>query len=382
MSQAPVSPASPSQGPNDSNDAVRLLADVAKAAHRNGASDIHLKVGMAPMLRLRGELTAIPGAPRLTPEVLGAMAWGIMSPQQRDRFKNTNDLDMAWQVPGLGRFRVNVFRQRANIGMVMRAIPSAVKAIEELGLPPVIKKIASNPRGLVLVTGTTGSGKSTTLAAIVEEINRNHPHHIVTIEDPIEFSFQDKRSMINQREIGVDTLSFATALRAAMRQDPDVILVGELRDMETVEIAMAAAETGHLVLATLHTLDAPETINRVVGFFEPHHQNQMRLQLGSVLRAVLSQRLVPTKAGGRIAAVEVMINTGTIYECIVDSSRTKEIPDHMAKGTNQYGTQTFDQAVYRLLMAGVIDVDTALRNANNPDEIQLRLSGIGADEWA
>lgn len=377
MSQVP-----PPQGAAETPDAVRLLAEVCKMAIRMGASDIHLKSGLPPMLRVRGDVGPIPNAPRLTPEMMGQMAWGIMSAIQRDRFKNTHDLDMAWQVPGVGRFRVNVFRQRQNIGMVLRAIPATVKSIDELSLPPVIKKIAANQRGLVLVTGTTGSGKSTTLAALIEEINRSSAHHIVTIEDPIEFSFQDKKAVINQREVGVDTLSFASALRSALRQDPDVILVGELRDLETVEIAMAAAETGHLVLATLHTLDAPEAINRVVSFFEPHHQTQIRLQLGSVLRAVISQRLMPAKAGGRIAALEIMINTGTIYECIVDSTRTKEIPDHMAKGAQQYGTQTYDQAIYRHLTGGIIDVDVAMRYANNPDELQLRLSGIGGDDWA
>jgi len=377
MSQPPPSP-----GQAEAPDAVRLLAEVCKMAIRQGASDIHLKVGNAPMLRVRGDVGPIPNAPRLTPEIMGQMAWGIMSPTQRDKFKNTGDLDMAWQIPGVGRFRVNVFRQRASIGMVLRAIPNQVRTIDELNLPAIIKKIAANQRGMILVTGTTGSGKSTTLAAIIEEINRGSPHHIVTIEDPIEFSFQDRKAVINQREVGVDTLSFASALRSAMRQDPDVILVGELRDLETVEIALSAAETGHLVLATLHTLDAPESINRIVSFFEPHHQNQIRLQIGSVLRAVISQRLMPAKAGGRVAALEIMINTGTIYECIVDSTRTKEIPDHMMKGANQYGTQTYDQAIYRHLMNGTIDADVAMRYANNPDELQLRLSGIGADDWA
>ncbi len=377
MSQVPPPPAQA-----ETPDAVRLLAEVCKMAIRQGASDIHLKAALPPMLRVRGEVAPIPNAPRLTPEVMGQMAWGIMSPTQRDRFKNTHDLDMAWQVPGVGRFRVNVFRQRQNIGMVLRAIPNQVKTIDELNLPATIKKVAANQRGLVLVTGTTGSGKSTTLAAMIEEINRGSAHHIMTIEDPIEFSFQDKKSVINQREIGVDTLSFAAALRSALRQDPDVILVGELRDLETVEIAMAAAETGHLVLATLHTLDAPESINRIVSFFEPHHQAQIRLQLGSVLKAVVSQRLMPAKAGGRIAALEIMINTGTIYECIIDPTRTKEIPDHMAKGAHQYGTQTYDQSIFRHLTAGTIDVDVAMRYANNPDELQLRLSGIGGDDWA
>lgn len=382
MNPSAPPPAQPFQSPAEMPEAVRLLAEVCKLAVRQGASDIHLKIGMAPMLRLRGEIMPIPNAPRMTPETLGAMAWNIMSPTQRERFKNTHDLDMAWQVPGVGRFRVNVFRQRQAIGMVLRAIPNQVKTIDELSLPPVLKKIAANPRGLVLVTGTTGSGKSTTLAALIEEINRTEPHHIVTIEDPIEFGFQDRKAVINQREVGVDTLSFSTALRSAMRQDPDVMLVGELRDLETVEIALAAAETGHLVMSTLHTLDAPESINRLLGFFEPHHQQQIRMQIGSVLRAIISQRLMPAKMGGRVPALEIMINTGTIYECIIDPTRTKEIPDHMARGASQYGTQTYDQSIFRAIHAGLIDVDTGLRYANNPDELQLRLSGIGGEDWA
>ena len=375
-------PGAPPQAPAEIPESVRLLTEVCKLAVRQGASDIHLKVGLPPMLRIRGDVAPIPNAPRMTPEALGSMAWNIMSPTQRERFKNTHDLDMAWQIQGLGRFRVNVFRQRQAIGMVLRAIPNQVKTADELGLPQVIKKIAANPRGLVLVTGTTGSGKSTTLAAIIEEINRTSAHHIVTIEDPIEFSFTDRKSVINQREVGVDTLSFTSALRSAMRQDPDVVLVGELRDLETVEIALAAAETGHLVLSTLHTLDAPESINRILGFFEPHHQQQIRLQLGSVLRAIISQRLMPAKAGGRVPAVEIMINTGTIYECIVDPGRTKEIPDHMARGLSQYGTQTYDQSIFRAINAGLVDTDVGIRYANNPDELQLRLSGIGGEDWA
>jgi twitching motility protein PilT len=265
--------------------------------------------------------------------------------------------------------------------MVLRTIASSVMTIEELNLPKILKDISLYPRGLVIVTGTTGSGKSTTLAAMIEEINRSVRHHIMTIEDPIEYTYRDRKSLINQREVGVDSVSFASALRAALRQDPDVIMVGELRDLETVEIALSAAETGHLVMGTLHTLDAPESINRLVSFFEPHHQKQIRLQLSSTLRAVLSQRLLPTRSGARIAAVEIMINTGTISECISDENRTKEIPDHMAKGRLTYGTQTFDQAVLDLVQRDVVDKKVALRYVNNPDELELRLSGIGADDW-
>lgn len=357
------------------------LSEICRIAVRRGASDIHLKVGLPPMVRVHGKLQPIPSAPKLNKEDLGRMAWDCMSKVQRERFKADSDLDMAFEVPGLGRFRVNVFRQRRNVGMVLRAIPSDVKTLDELNLPAVLKELALTPRGLLLVTGTTGSGKSTTLAAIIEEINRNLSHHVLTIEDPIEFTFRDRRSVINQREMGVDSRDFGAALRAALRQDPDAILVGELRDKETVEIAMQAAETGHLVLGTLHTLDAPESVNRIVGFFEPHHQQQIRYQLASVLTAVLSQRLVRAKAGGRVAAVEIMINTGTISECIVDPSRVKEIPDHMAAGRKVYNTQTFDQAVYKLLKEGQITEAEALKSVNNPDELALRLRGIGADDW-
>ncbi len=357
------------------------LDEICRIAMRRGASDIHLKVGLPPMIRVSGTLAPVPSAPKLAKEDLGRMAWNAMSATQRERFKEGGDLDMAYEVEGLGRFRVNVFRQRRNVGMVLRTIPTDVKTIEELGLPPILKDIALIPRGLILVTGTTGSGKSTTLAAVIEEINRNLAHHILTIEDPVEFTFRDRRSVINQREVGVDSKDFASALRAALRQDPDAILVGELRDQETVEIALQAAETGHLVLGTLHTLDAPETVNRIIGFFEPHHQQQVRYQLASVLRAVLSQRLVKAKTGGRVAAVEIMMNTGTVSECITDASRVKEIPDHMASGRKVYGSQTFDQAVYSLLKQGKITEADALKSVNNPDELSLRLRGIGADDW-
>ncbi len=356
------------------------LPALCKLALQTNASDIHLKVGVPPMFRIHGHMRPVPGMAVLTQEELGRAIWDIMSAPQRERFKNTNDCDLAHTVPGVARFRCNVFRQQGKIGAVLRAIPTNVKSIDELNLPPVLKKVAQEPRGLVLVTGSTGSGKSTTLAAIIEEINRTMPHHILTIEDPVEFVFTDKKSLVNQREMGVDSADFKQALRAALRQDPDVILVGELRDLETVEIAMSAAETGHLVLATLHTIDAHESVNRIVGFFEPHQQQQVRLQLGSVLRAVISQRLVTATAGGRVAAIEIMINTGTVYECIVDPKRTREIRDQIRKGRANYGSQTFDQALLELIESGRIGQEDGLRAANNPDELALRLSGMGADD--
>lgn len=355
------------------------LASLCRLAMKTGASDIHLKVGMPPMLRVNGDIRTISELPPLNNDELAKAMWDIMSPLQRERFKATNDCDLAHSVPGVARFRCNVFRSQQRIGAVLRAIPTQVKTIDELALPPVLKKVAREERGMVLVTGATGSGKSTTLAAMIEEINRTRPHHILTIEDPIEFLFEDNKSVVNQREVGLDAPNFHQALRSALRQDPDVILIGELRDLETVEIAMHAAETGHLVFATLHTIDAHETINRIVGFFEPHQQQQTRLQLGSVLRAVVSQRLVPASTGERVAALEIMLNTGTIYECIVDGSRTREVRDHIRKGRAQYGMQTFDQALYDHISSGKVQQEQGLRFANNPDEVALRLSGLTDD---
>ncbi|MES2640074.1 MAG: type IV pilus twitching motility protein PilT [Myxococcota bacterium] len=355
------------------------LASLCRLAMHNNASDIHLKVGMPPMLRINGDIRTISELPPLNNDELAKAMWDIMSPIQRERFKATNDCDLAHTVPGVARFRCNVFRSQQRIGAVLRAIPTQVRTIDELELPPILKKVSHESRGMVLVTGSTGSGKSTTLAAMIEEINRTLQHHILTIEDPIEFLFEDRRSVVNQREVGLDAPNFHQALRSALRQDPDVILIGELRDLETVQIALHAAETGHLVFATLHTIDAHEAINRIVGFFEPHQQQQTRIQLGSVLRAVISQRLVPATAGGRVAALEIMLNTGTIYECIVDGSRTREVRDHIRKGRAQYGMQTFDQALYDHITNGKVAQDQGLRFANNPDEVALRLSGLTDD---
>lgn len=356
-----------------------VLNDICRIAVNQGASDVHLKAGQVPMLRIKGSLVPLNqrGAAALTPERLTKMAWDIMTPMQRDRFMEHPDLDLSWQAAGIGRFRINVFRQNKSVGMVLRVIPNEVPTLDELGLPDVVRTIATQPRGLVIVTGTTGSGKSTTLAAMVEEVNRTFPHHIVTIEDPIEFHFKDKKALINQREVGVDTESFTSGLRAALRQDPDVILLGELRDLESVRIALDAAETGHLVLTTLHTLDAVETVNRIVTFFDYQQQPQVRLQLASVLCAVLSQRLIPTLDGRRVAAVEIMRNTGTISECIADPNRLKDIPEHVARGSEVVGSQTFDQAVYGLLQSKRINREQALRSVNNPDELELKLQGIG-----
>ncbi|HJN76641.1 MAG TPA: type IV pilus twitching motility protein PilT [Myxococcota bacterium] len=354
---------------------------ICRAALAAGASDIHIKAGLPPLVRIDGEIRRIPRAPALTNDHINKMAWTIMKPGQRERFKVSPDVDMAHSVPNAGRFRVNVFRQRGQIGMVLRAIPAKIKTVDELGLPKVLKLFANEHRGLILLTGATGSGKSTTLAGIIEEINQSQAHHILTIEDPIEFAFTDHRSVVNQREIGSDSASFHDALRAALRQDPDVILIGELRDKETMEIAMTAAETGHLVLGTLHTINAPEAIQRIVNFFEPHHQQSIRQMLGAVLVAIISQRLVPRKGGGRVAAVEIMRNAGAVGECIVDATRVREIPDLLAKGTSQYGSQSFDQSLFWHYQDGLIDMEDLMRFASNADDLQLRLSGIASDEW-
>jgi twitching motility protein PilT len=353
------------------------LNDILTVAFKGNASDIHLKAGLPPMFRLDGRLLPLKDAPRLPPEEISRMVFSIMNSFQKDKFRQTNELDMAYGVPSLGRFRVNVFQQRGTMGAVFRVIPIQIKTVEQLGLPEVLKKIAMEQRGLILVTGTTGSGKSTTLAAMIDHINSNRTCHVITIEDPIEFLMRDKRSIINQREIGVDTLGYPQALRSALRQDPDVILVGEMRDLETIEIALTAAETGHLVLSTLHTSDATETISRIVSVFPPYQQKQVRLQLGGVLRSIISQRLVARADGhGRVAALEVLRATNRVRELIEDKERTRELSDAITKGHETLGMQTFDQALMELLTQKVISYKEALRQATNPDDFALRVSGI------
>ena len=354
------------------------LNDILTIAIKGSASDIHLKAGLPPMFRIDGSLVPLKDAKRLSPEDIGRMAFSIMNNFQKEKFKEDNEIDLAYGVPGLGRFRVNVFMQRGTVGIVFRVIPFKILTIEQLNLPKTLEKIAAEERGLILVTGTTGSGKSTTLAAMIDHINTNRTAHVITVEDPIEFLIRDKRSIVNQREVGVDTKSFTRALRSALREDPDVILVGEMRDLETSEIAMTAAETGHLVLSTLHTLDAPETITRIVAAFPPYQQKQVRLQLGSILKAVISQRLVPRADGrGRVAAIEVMRATARVKELIEDKDRTKELHDAIAQGVTSYGMQTFDQSLMYLLSSQLITYEEALRQATNPDDFALRVSGIG-----
>lgn len=353
------------------------IDDLLKISVERGASDLHLKVGNHPVLRIDGHLHPLVELKRLMQENTIAMAFSMMNEAQKERFKKEHELDMAYSVAGLGRFRCNVFLQRGAVGIVMRVIPTQVKSIADLNLPIVLERISQERRGMVLVTGTTGSGKSTSLAAMIDHINTYRVEHIITIEDPIEYLHRDKKSIVNQREIGQDTNSFAHALRASLREDPDVILVGEMRDKETIETALLAAETGHLVLSTLHTLDAPETINRIISIFEPHHQKQIRIQLASVLRAIISMRLIPRLDGkGRVPAVEILINTSYIEECIQDSEKTKLIKDAIAQGVSQYGMQTFDQSLYYLFQKELIGYDEALKWASNPDEFKLKRIGL------
>ncbi len=353
------------------------INDLLKVASERKASDLHLKVGSHPVIRVAGELVPLVEMKRLMQEDTIAMAFSIMSNRQKQKFKDNLEIDIAYSVPGLGRFRANVFQQRGTVGLVLRVIPVKILTIRELGLPLVLEKIAQETRGLILCTGTTGSGKSTTLAAMIDYINSHRCEHIMTIEDPIEFLHRDKKSIVNQREVEVDTKSFAGALRSALRQDPDVILVGEMRDYETIETAITAAETGHLVLSTLHTLDATETVNRIIAVFPPHQQKQIRLQLAGVLKAVVSMRLIPRADGhGRVPAAEVMIATPFIRDCIINKDKTKLIHEAIAAGVSQYGMQTFDQSIFNLYKKDLITYDEALRRASNPDEFKLKIQGI------
>jgi twitching motility protein PilT len=353
------------------------IDDLLRRAVDKRASDLHLKVGNHPYLRVDGLLLALNDIPRITPEEMLSMAFSMMTNRQKQKFKETAELDMAYGVAGLGRFRVNVFQQRGNVGMVLRVIPTKIRTIEELELPRILSQICEEPRGLVLTTGTTGSGKSTTLAAMVDRINSLRAEHVITIEDPIEYLHRDKKGFINQREVEVDTSSFSTALRAALRQDPDVVLVGEMRDLETISTALLAAETGHLVFSTLHTLDATETIQRIIAVFPPPEQKQIRLQLASTLKAVISQRLVRRGDGqGRVPAVEVMVATNYIRDCIINPDKTRLIRDAIAAGTSQYGMQTFDQSLFDLFSRNLITLEEALLRASNPDDFRLRVQGI------
>jgi twitching motility protein PilT len=354
-----------------------VLDRVLQAARQLGASDVHLKVGLPPIFRIRGDLRTVRDVPPLSREVLHAFAMDLLTERQREAFETTFDVDLAYATPDGTRYRVNLFQQRGNIGMVMRLIPPEVPAFEKLGLPKAVLNFTEEERGLVLVTGVTGSGKSTTLASLVDTINAKRACHIITIEDPVEYAFRDRRSVVNQRELGLDTTSFARALRAALRQDPDVVLVGEMRDLETIETAMLAAETGHLVLSTLHTLDATETINRIVAAYPPHQQEQARLQLAGVLKGVVSQRLVPrADSKGMVPAVEILVNTSRVRELIADPKRVREIHDAIESGRDPYGMMSFDQSLLELVLSKTITYEEGLAHATKPQEFAMRVRGI------
>ncbi|CAN5334653.1 type IV pilus twitching motility protein PilT [soil metagenome] len=342
-----------------------------------GASDLHLRAGAYPVIRVNGELRPVTGVNRLLQDETLEMAFSMMSNRQKMHFKEVYEVDIGYGVSGLGRFRVNIFQQRNSVGIVARVISDHIRSFAELGLPPILNNIANEQRGLVLVTGTTGSGKSTTLSALVDQINQTRNSHIVTVEDPIEFLHKDKKSYITQREVDVDTRSFAEALRGSLRQDPDVILVGEMRDLETIETALVAAETGHLVLSTLHTLDASETLSRIINAFPPYQQKSIRIQLAGLLKAVVSQRLMKSARGNsRVPAVEVLISTPLIRDYILHEEKTSQVRDAISAGTSQYGMQTFDQSLFYLYQSGLISLEEALRGSTNPDEFRLRLAGI------
>jgi twitching motility protein PilT len=354
-----------------------IIDDLLKVAIEMDASDVHLKVGNYPQFRIHGTLVPLRQLPRSTSKDLDEMAKQMMNEYQVKKLKEDLDLDLAYTLPGFGRFRGSIFYQRGSLAISLRLIPFEVKTIRELLLPEALEKIANYERGLVLVTGTTGSGKTTSLAAMIDFINTNRRQHIITIEDPIEYLHKDKKSTICQREVGSDVKGFSRGLRAALREDPDCILVGEMRDLDTIETAMLAAETGHLVLSTLHTLDAPETINRIISVFPPYQQRQIRIQLTSILVAVISMRLIPRKDGqGRVPAVEVMITTPYIADCILDREKTFLIRDAIAQGVSQYGMQTFDQSIYQLYTQGYISFEQGLRYSSSPDNFQLRVQGI------
>ncbi|REJ78864.1 MAG: type IV pilus twitching motility protein PilT [Acidobacteria bacterium] len=353
------------------------IDDLLRMSMSFGASDLHLRAGSYPVIRVNGELRPISGVNRLSQEETLEMAFSMMSNRQKMHFKEHFEVDIGYGVSGLGRFRVNIFQQRGSIGIVARVISDNIKNFSELGLPPVLNSISDENRGLILVTGTTGSGKSTTLAAMVDHINNSRNCHIVTIEDPIEFLHKDKQSYVTQREVDVDTRNFAEALRGSLRQDPDVILVGEMRDLETIETALVAAETGHLVLSTLHTLDATETLTRIISAFPPYQQKSIRIQIAGLLKAVISQRLMKSSKGNsRVPAVEVLVSTPLIRDCVLQEEKTSQIRDAIAAGTSQYGMQTFDQSLFYLYQSELITLDEALRGSTNPDEFRLRLAGI------
>jgi twitching motility protein PilT len=352
---------------------------------QRNASDLHLKVGRPPTLRVNGELEPL-GRPPMRPEDLKALAEQLMTPRQVKQFAEEKECDFAIGVPGIGRFRVNVYQQRGSLCYAMRAIPYQARTIAELNLPPVLEEIAMKPRGLVLVTGITGSGKSTALAGMIQHVNEHRRANIITIEDPIEFLHRDINCHINQREVGTDTATFGQALRRVLRQDPDIVLIGEIRDIETLDTALKAADTGHLVFSTLHTTDATQTINRVLSFYPPHQQAEVRFSLATALQAVVSLRLVPrADKPGRIPACEILINTAAVRDNIRDMNATLNIPDLIKEGTVQYGMQSFDQSLMGWYTKGIISYESAVFFATSPGEFALRVQGVAGtsdNTWA
>jgi len=347
------------------------------------SSDLHLRVGIRPFLRTNGVLEHIETDP-LSAEAMQTVVSQILNEEQQQKFIKRNELDLALSIAKLGRFRINLFRQRGTTGIAIRAVNTKVPGFEELHLPEAIKNMSELHRGLVIITGTTGSGKSTTLATIIEEMNTNRQNNILTVEDPIEYIFRDKKCIIAQREVGGDTENFATALRHAFRQDPDIILIGEIRDLETMSIALTAADTGHLVLTTLHTLNTMETISRIISFFPPHQHQQIRLLLAGTLQAIVCQRLLRRHdMPGRVPALEIMLNTAAIHDCLIDPEKFNNIPDLIETGSSQYGMQSFDQSIMTLYKQGLISYEEAMSNASNPDDFDLRIKGVvgASDRW-
>lgn len=363
--------------------------EVLKAAVAAGASDVHFKPGLPPVGRIHEELKVLPNFGTVLESSMIEEIIRVLIPERsRQRFAQGQEVDLAYSFPGVGRFRCNVFRYRGQLGLVARFVPFDIRSLSQLGLPAVLKQLSLTPRGLILVTGTAGSGKSTTLAAMINEWNETQAGHIITIEDPVEYLFRDKRSIVTQREVSLDTESFSTGLRSALRQDPDVIMIGEMRDRETIQIALNAAETGHLVLSTLHTRDTLETINRVIGIFEPSEQREIRIQFASTLTAVVSQRILPRAPGpegqstGVVVATEVLVNTPRVRDCLMDPGKTEQIWDAIEDGGAQYGMHSFDQSLLDLLKRGLITRATAVRNASRPTDLELKLRGVQASREA
>lgn len=354
------------------------IDDLLRFMTERGASDLHVKVGSPPALRVNGKLTQVTDLPALSADDTRALALSMMDERQRATFEHRYEADFAYSLSGIGRFRVNVFHQRGSVGMAIRRVATGGQTVEQLGLPEVVLRLADEPRGLVLVTGTAGSGKTTTLAAMIDHINRTRESHVMTIEDPIEILHRDIKCIVNQRELGIDTDSYGDALRHVVRQDPDVILIGEMRDHETVGAAITAAEIGNLVLSTLHTIDTTETVNRIIDFFPPYQQKQIRIMLASTLRGIISMRLIPSVAGPLVPAVEILVNTGTIREYIMDPEQTYKIRDAVEEG-EYYGMQTFDQSLLVLYQRGLITVEDATSMAANAHDFKIKLRALGVD---